>query len=504
MILCSVVIAGLLALPAGSRPGKATDDGIYDHVTITSPDLASLFVPLKQFLLTGLNLRDTIITTDNIYATQPGRDQPEKIRNFIREAYLNWETSYVLLGGDADVVPVRMTFSGRTAGGQPEYDTIPCDLYYSDLDRTWDANGNNVFGEPDDSVDMGPEVYVGRAPVSEASEVAIFVDKTIAYAMSVSPDRNEVLLAGFDWDDRTFGETTMEYYDNRYIPDRFWRRKVYDSHGGNHQDSVRMWLEHGCHYFIHFDHGGIDLLCTGNRNHSWGLRGSDLAALNNGLDRLTIFMSPACFIGAFDRWECVMEAFIKAPNGGAVATMSNSRYGWYPVAQNPQVAFSCLYIEKITARIFGQGGDSATLKDFILGKADLIPQAAGNTTYRWCMYALNLFGEPALRMYPPTGLTEESSRIVLRPATLAVSPTVFRRSVVATFELNRPQAVSLEIVDALGRTVTTLLQGRLKTGRHRIVWNGRSARGEKVGAGVYVIRMTSEGHNESRRVVRSK
>ncbi|GEM_PF-1258612 len=479
--------------------------GPYEHVTITSSALKSYFAQLKSFLRNHLSLHDTTITTEYIYSSQSGRDNAEKVRNFIKWAYQNWETRYVLLGGDVDVVPHRMTYTGLHASGRPRWnDTIPCDLYYSGLDGTWDANGNNVFGEPADNPDMSPDVYVGRAPVSNSAEAQRFVTKTIIYGSGTPSHWNRVLLAGFDLNTdpgrETYGETTMEYYDDTYIPSSFICAKVYDSHSGNHKEAVRNYLNQGKHFFIHNDHGGITSLGTGWVNHSWSLSNSDLEGLTNGLNKLTIFTSSACLIGAFDRRDCVMEAFMNAPNGGAVATMSNSRFGWYQPGQNPQRDFTHAYIEKFVSRIFSHR--PAYMKDFALGKEKLISRALDDSTYRWSMYALNLFGEPALRMDIPTGLVERTMGVKPLRFRLAVTPAIFGQMTTIRFELGHPSTVELEIYDAAGRLVRTLVHSRLATGRHSAVWDGKTSQGHDCPSGVYVVALKSEHGCCSQKVVR--
>jgi hypothetical protein len=379
--------------------------GTYEHVTITSSALSASFAPLKPFLLDYLSLHDTVVTIEYIYANQSGRDNPEKIRNFVKYAYSTWSTTYVLLGGDVDVVPCRKAY-GYVSTSPPTEDLLPCDLYYSGLDGDWDGNGNGVFGETGDNVDMAPDVYVGRAPVSNTTEASRFVSKTVTYGQGGSTHRQKVLLTGFDLDTGTHGQVTMDYYDDTYINSPFVCKKVYDSHGGNHEDSTRYYLNQGYHYYIHGDHGGEHVLCTGDRNHGWGLTNSDMSSLTNGFDKLTVFTTSACLIGAFDTSDCVMEAFMNASNGGAVATMTNSRLGWYSPDENPQVSFSHTFVEKFVTRIFGHGTSPGETRDFLLGKADLIGQATGNTTYRWCMYEYNLFGEPALEMANLTGIED--------------------------------------------------------------------------------------------------
>ncbi len=477
--------------------------GPYEHVTITSSALSASFAPLKSFLLDYLSLHDTVITTEYIYANQGGRDNPEKIRNFIKYAYQNWQTSYVLLGGDAEVVPLRKAYPGKVTGDPPWNDTIPCDLYYSGLDGSWDGNSNNVFGEMDDSVDMAPEVYVGRAPVSNSSEAARFVSKTTTYGQGGSQHRQKVLLTGFDYDTETYGEQTMDYYDDTYINSPFACRKVYDSYGGSHEDSVRYYLNQGYHYYIHGDHGGVNELCTGNRNHNWGLSNSDMSGLANGFDKLTVFTTSACLVGAFDQNDCVMEAFMNAANGGAVATMTNSRYGWYSPRQNPQTSFSHTFVEEYVDRLFSHGTDPGETKDFLLGKADIIGQATTDTTYRWCMYDYNLFGEPALKMVNLTGIQDElvgvgrfcSLRMTARPA-------VFSRFSTIEFGLGHRSDVRLDVYDAGGRQIRTLLEGTLGPGRHSVHWDGRTGLGGEASAGLYMIGLRTDAGYDTRKVIR--
>ena len=477
--------------------------GPYEHVTITSSSLSSSFAPLKSFLLNYLSLHDTVITTEYIYSSQTGRDNPEKIRNFIKYAYQNWQTTFVLLGGDVEVVPHRKAYPGYVSGDPPWNDTIPSDLYYSGLDGSWDGNGNNVFGEMGDNVDMAPEVYVGRAPVSNTTEAGRFVSKTVTYGSGGSLHRQKVLLTGFDYDSGTHGQVTMDYYDNNYINSPFVCRKVYDSHGGNHADSTRYYLNQGYHYFIHGDHGGVNVLCTGDRNHSWGLDNSDMSALTNGFDKLSVFMASACLVGAFDVNDCVMEAFMNAANGGAVATMSNSRFGWYSPNQNPQVSFSHTFMEHYVDRVFSHGTAPAETKDFLLGKTDVIGQATNDTLYRWCMYDYNLFGEPALKMENLTGVSDELAGAgQSRSRGLTAWPAVFTQFSTVEFELGRRSDARLDVYDAAGCCIRTLAEGTLASGRHRVRWDGRTGQGEEVPAGIYVVALRTGAGYEARKIVR--
>jgi len=129
-----------------------------------------------------------IRTISWIDANYPGRDRAERIRNFLVAAYRDWGMLWVLLAGDEAIIPSRLAHTS-TYGGED----IASDLYYGDLDGTWDRDGDGVFGEgwlsgasPGDSLDLYPDVFVGRATVETHAEAQTFVDKTLTYIRTPS------------------------------------------------------------------------------------------------------------------------------------------------------------------------------------------------------------------------------------------------------------------------------------------------------------------------------
>lgn len=185
----------------------------YDYIIITNSSFsqysgANSFNTLVDWKR-GRGLNATIVTTEEIYSDSrfycdglygDGCARPEyndsmaKIRNFIRYAYKNLSTKYILLGGDADrgsvggesgnnVVPVRVFYPRLSAYTSNE---IASDVYYSNLDGSFNSDNDAYFGEPNDGVgggkpDLYAEVYVGRAPVDSYQEISNFVRKTIWY-----------------------------------------------------------------------------------------------------------------------------------------------------------------------------------------------------------------------------------------------------------------------------------------------------------------------------------
>ncbi|MFH1014140.1 MAG: C25 family cysteine peptidase, partial [Thermoplasmatota archaeon] len=113
-------------------------------------------------------------------------DTSARIRNYIRYAYMELGTEYVLLGGDADItnesqniIPARGLFANES--GLPlishgitlaeEEDDIPSDVYYACLDGTFNYDMDEHFGESKDrnditlidEADLLSEISVGRA-----------------------------------------------------------------------------------------------------------------------------------------------------------------------------------------------------------------------------------------------------------------------------------------------------------------------------------------------------
>ena len=195
-----------------------------DRQTIDSFDLLiiapELFVDSLQPLITHketTGLKTTLKTVEDILSEYTGRDQPEQIKYFIKDAKENWDITYVLLVGGLKSyiyakdkedrnhgstngwhVPVRYTniHHGNEVG-------VISDLYYSDLYRynretaqwefeDWDSSGDGIFanselGGKKDTLDLVPDVYVGRLACRTNVEVDIIVNKILQYE-STSPD----------------------------------------------------------------------------------------------------------------------------------------------------------------------------------------------------------------------------------------------------------------------------------------------------------------------------
>jgi hypothetical protein len=178
----------------------------YNMVIIT-PDT---FVKYLQKLVdhkNSHNVKTYIKTTEAIYQMAKdekieGRDKAEQIKYYIKDAIEKHNISYVLLIGGMKgqrskwYIPARYShledfLSSSFFVWEP---TIISDLYYADIYdgegnfSSWDTDRDKVYGEwdffkeePDDILDLCPDVYVGRLPCRYYWEVQNMVDKIIEY-----------------------------------------------------------------------------------------------------------------------------------------------------------------------------------------------------------------------------------------------------------------------------------------------------------------------------------
>ncbi|MCP4600155.1 MAG: hypothetical protein GY847_06405, partial [Proteobacteria bacterium] len=144
-----------------------------------------------------------------------GTDNAEKMRNFIIDAYNDWETEYVLLGGDTNYIPSRSLYVSAYDGIDRITRYIPSDYYFQCLDGDFNYDGDEKWGEPfvdgvgGGDIDSLSEVFIGRASASSASEFANFVYKTITYENNTDVDRGAMYL-GENADSTSWGCTTMK------------------------------------------------------------------------------------------------------------------------------------------------------------------------------------------------------------------------------------------------------------------------------------------------------
>ena len=180
----------------------------------------SSFSTRLQPLVTHKNkfgLSAKIVSLDEIYNgvhfPVEGRDNPEKIKYFVKNALEQWGTLYVLLVGDTPQIP---TYTGTSSYSE-------ADLYYVTVDGT----------------DFIPDIYIGRFPGSQESHIEAMVDKTVYYEQGGFSSYEWIKKAAFiaSSDHGQLAEQTHNYVIDNYLdPNGYTCDKIYEASGGNTQD----------------------------------------------------------------------------------------------------------------------------------------------------------------------------------------------------------------------------------------------------------------------------
>ena len=392
--------------------GQRLADSGFEYVIVTGEGYDSVFQRLADWK-TQKGVPAVVRTVEWMYANYPGRDQAEQVRNYLK-TLPDSGVRYVLLAGDVDVVPFRKAFAMNCEwGSMVREDSLPCDLYFADLDGSWDANGNNVFGEVDDSVDLYADLSVGRAPVSDMTQAQTLVRKVIDYEHGTVPgyENKGLFFAMVLWQNPY---TDMGVHKNKMEQQSFASgyslTKLYQSLGNESRASVMQAMRENQNFLNHDGHGWYDVMSCGEGSGNY-LRTADADTITNA--GLGIIYSIGCWTTAFD-FVSIGEAFVTNPHGGTVATIGNSSYGWGSPG-NPGFGYSDKYDNHFWHAITSEGtyrlGDAlAAAKEYYA------PFSHDKNVYRWHQYDVNLMGDPEM----PVWTAQPESLVVMAPLSVGL------------------------------------------------------------------------------------
>ncbi|MCJ7570516.1 MAG: C25 family cysteine peptidase, partial [Candidatus Thermoplasmatota archaeon] len=281
---------------------------------------------------------------------------------------------YVLLAGNGKHIPPRYVYSNTLVSVYP----IISDLYYADIFdaeknfSSWDSNMNNKFGEIKydffkaedkliDSVDLYPDVYLGRLLCNNSSELDIVVNKIINYednTFGTSWFKNIMLCGGDEhalwkeilmsllesprssvWEGEFIGNkiaetmsdfNTIKLYASENLP---ILNKSNDDAEPLTLENIRDTINNGVGFVLITAHGSPTIWGTytpiikSNAPSRHGYSISDIEDLKNN-DMLPIIVLNACSCGDFSEnrgvdspiiWE-----FVKKKDGGAIGGIAGT------------------------------------------------------------------------------------------------------------------------------------------------------------------------------------
>lgn len=419
---------------------KGVDDGTsmgVEYYIITSEKLAQYFEPLVAWRNRS-GTRTEIVTREEIYEEYTENTSQMKIKNFLKKKYEDkGDLKWVLLGGDRSVIPAQGVVIKYVDDENNVYydDEAPCDLFYGCFDHQldWDADRDHYIGELTDDIDLEPEVFVSRVPLSTPEEVTAFVNKVLKYEMH--PDESgyvdKMLFVGCEmyssfggksdaqcWGEKIYDSYVRDYWDGQLS----YYYDTGNSFGSNQPldgDKLRELIDGG-YYVVHeTSHGKTGFWDLGVSNDSGDdYKSKDAIAQTNS--NASIVISAACYANAFDgvSFMCLGEALLRNKSGGSLASLGSSRESW--VSKNSLSLGSSHRHDADFIRRLLRGERLATAAAY--AKTTTFTNTSVNSIDRFLTMAINLFGDAPMVFH--TGELHHFDKVDVRVQGTDVTVTV--------------------------------------------------------------------------------
>lgn len=503
-----------------------------DYMIITTAALAPSVEPFKLYKQSsGMSVQ--VVTTEWIAANGTGVDLAEKIRNFLKDNYVAMGIDYVLLVGTTASIPMRTCYVetfNLLAPATPN--NIPTDYYYSDLSGNWDLNGDGVYGQPgiDDQaggVDYFPEVYVGRIPSDNATEVGAICQKIVNFSQDSGAWKHKALLLGavinyfleYPGILPAYGSAFMEKMKNEVLqPLGFSSTTMYEK-GGLAPDGTACTMpltRENALAELAKGYGILEVDCHGNYSAMgrkvWAvdngdgvpqagemiwpnlLTMQDIAALSNL--NLGVVFSCACDNAQPTSSGNLMSTFLQK---GAAATIGSTALAYYVAGWSNELM---------------GGGESLV---YMLSKNMLMDGLSVGKALRaadvWCrnycdwtggvnranLYDFNLYGDPSMQFEAAGALAISSVSPVSAwntwPITLSVTGTNFQQGATLTLHMEGQvdRAAMNVVVDSVHHLSCTLDISGAATGKWDVIVKNPDGQQAVLSAGFEVTALCGAG-----------
>lgn len=350
-----------------------------DYLIITHPLFAEAISPLAE-LRRSQGLTVATVNVLGIYDSHgDGRPDPEAIRNFIADAYHNWNPrpTYILLVGDGSYDPRR-----HLPSSPPSF--IP--PYLTNVDP-WAgetaADNRYVCVDGEDNL---PDLLLGRLPVKNPDEARAVVRKILNYETNPLPGgwNAFVLLIADNPDEagdfHTYSEASAKWVTAPFTVNRHYcpQSSCEKEAPALHEVIVRDW-NRGSFLIQYFGHSSWQQWAVERLFHL-----DNIPALCNSR-RYPVLVEMTCFTGAFHRPEPTLdEELILRPEAGAVAI-------WGPTGLS--LGKGHAYLSEGFFRAVFSHNVTTVGEATLAGKLSL----AASNLYPELMDTYTLFGDPAQR-----------------------------------------------------------------------------------------------------------
>ncbi len=361
----------------------------YSFLIITPSEFSNELNDLVNHKISR-NISTNLVTLEEIYAGNifpvEGRDEPEKIKYFIKNSIETWGITSVLLVGGSEKFPTRSTHIKVSSS---DTEIFVSDLYYADIYNetfefcNWDSNENDDFAEYDwgtsrlkDDVDLFPDIYIGRIACVDSDQVITSVNKIIDYETNVAYTldwfTNLVAVGGdsFPGDDNEILEGEMVNNEVIDIMEGFIPKSLNVTNGVLSKanptgvTSINNAINEGCGFVDFSGHGNTNVWATHahENDNIWlptptgNYKNSNIVYDLTNIDKLPIIITGACSVGKFNQNDnCFSWSFVANPNGGGIASCGATALGYAYIGE--WVTYGL--IEGITIKMFEAYKDGA-------------------------------------------------------------------------------------------------------------------------------------------------
>jgi hypothetical protein len=341
----------------------------YDFIILTADNFYEELNPLVDHKISR-DISTKIVKLSEVkngaYFPVTGNDDAEKVKYFIYQAAAEegWNTKNVMLVGNKDKFPTRET---HVKVSSDDKEIFVSDLYYADIlmynEETqeyefcdWDSNDNKIYAEykwdtGTDSMDLEPDVSIGRLAANDEEEVTTVVNKIITYENTEAYTQNwfyNMVYCGGDsfideQDDEEgilegeyVNEHVMEIMD-AFIPKKMWASNdILRKTNPSGVSSISKAISEGCGFVDFSGHGNTDVWATHPHlnDNIWiptpfgQYHSTNIEDLTNG-DKLPVVVTGACSVSKFSKdTTCFSWTFLSTSGGGAIGTFGATGLGY--------------------------------------------------------------------------------------------------------------------------------------------------------------------------------
>ncbi|MGH9927943.1 MAG: C25 family cysteine peptidase, partial [Pyrinomonadaceae bacterium] len=277
------------------------------------------FIPNMAPLLTqrqGQGFATSIVDVDDVYDEfSYGKHGPQAMRDFLQYAATQWATPprYIIFAGDASLDP-------RNYEGAGDFDFVPTKLVDATYNET--ASDDWLADFDDDGI---ANIPVGRLPFRTAADANLIVSKIVNFT---PPQPQSAMLVADEDEFNIFGFAQTNDTFQSFLPASMTVQRLNRAPqppGVPAQNLVKADIVNGFNQgraLVNYSgHGNVDVWTGASLFDS-----ADALALNNTNNRLSFVVVMDCLNGYFQAPNLLSlsEAFLKAPNGGAVAAFASS------------------------------------------------------------------------------------------------------------------------------------------------------------------------------------